>query len=199
MKKHFLILIAAGFFSFSNAQDSKFYAGVGLGYATAGGDVADELDLSGGLNINFLNLGYRINETWGVTANLSSSGHPIDDTDSAVGIGLFSIGPMISFPVGNMIWDFKPQYAFSAKGVIRGEDAQNSLLGDLEDVEFSGDAFIIGNSLVMGTSKGFSWSIDFDYVFGKFNKVEGPGGSADIDEDNKFNNFKIGAGVRYNF
>ena len=120
MKKHFLILIAAGFFSFSNAQDSKFYAGVGLGYATAGGDVADELDLSGGLNINFLNLGYRINETWGVTANLSSSGHPIDDTDSAVGIGLFSIGPMISFPVGNMIWDFKPQYAFSAKGVIRG-------------------------------------------------------------------------------
>ena len=98
-----------------------------------------------------------------------------------------------------MIWDFKPQYAFSAKGVIRGEDAQNSLLGDLEDVEFSGDAFIIGNSLVMGTSKGFSWSIDFDYVFGKFNKVEGPGGSADIDEDNKFNNFKIGAGVRYNF
>lgn len=199
MRKHFLILIAAGFFSLSNAQDSKFYAGVGLGYATAGGDVADELDLSGGLNINFLNLGYRINETWGVTANLSSSGHPIDDTDSAVGIGLFSIGPMISFPVGNMIWDFKPQYAFSAKGVIRGEDAQNSLLGDLEDVEFSGDAFIIGNSLVMGTSKGFSWSIDFDYVFGKFNEVEGPGGSADIDEDNKFSNFKIGAGVRYNF
>ena len=69
MRKHFLILIAAGFFSLSNAQDSKFYAGVGLGYATAGGDVADELDLSGGLNINFLNLGYRINETWGVTSN----------------------------------------------------------------------------------------------------------------------------------
>ena len=197
MKK---VLLFAAFAVFAltsvNAQDSKFYAGVGLGYATAGGDVADDLSLSGGLNINFLNMGYRIDETWGITANLSSSGHAIDlegFDDTAVGIGLYTVGPMISFPLGNMTWDFKPQYGIAA-GVIRGDDA-----GALEDVTYSGNAFVIGNSLVMSISKGFSWSIDVDYVSGKFTKAEGPGGSADIDDDNGFSNFKLGAGVRYNF
>tara|TARA_B110000977_G_C10913077_1_gene430071 strand:+ start:129 stop:719 length:591 start_codon:yes stop_codon:yes gene_type:complete len=195
--KKVLLFAAFAVFAFTsvNAQDSKFYAGVGLGYATAGGDVADDLSLSGGLNINFLNLGYRINETWGITANLSSSGHAIDDSDSAVGIGLYTVGPMISFPLGNMTWDVKPQYGIAA-GVIRGDEAD--ALG-LEDVTYSGNAFVIGNSLVMSISKGFSWSIDVDYVSGKFTKVEGPGGSLDIDDDNGFNNFKVGAGVRYNF
>ena len=197
MKKLLLLTFILTAFTM-NAQDSKFYLGVGLGYASAGGDVADDLDLGGGLNFNFLNLGYRFNETWGATANFSSSGHPIDDTDSAVGIGLLSVGPMISFPVGNMMWDFKPQYAFSAKGVIRGDDAQNSLLGNLEDLEFSGHAFIIGNSLLFGDGP-WQFSADFDYVFGKFTEVEGPGGSADIDDDNGFSNFKIGVGFRYNF
>tara|TARA_B110000259_G_C13906257_1_gene358955 strand:- start:220 stop:810 length:591 start_codon:yes stop_codon:yes gene_type:complete len=195
--KKVLLFAAFAVFAFTsvNAQDSKFYAGVGLGYATAGGDVADELFLSGGLNINFLNIGYRINETWGVTANLSSSGHAIDieGVDAAVGIGLYTVGPMISFPLGNMTWDFKPQYGLAA-GVIRGDDAEA-----FEDFTYSGNAFVIGNSLVMSISKGFSWSIDFDYVSGKFTKLEGPGGSLDIDDDNGFNNFKVGAGVRYNF
>ena len=193
MKK---VLFFAAFAVFAltsvNAQDSKFYAGVGLGYATIGGDFAD--DLSGGLNINFLNLGYRINETWGITANLSSSGYAIDESDSAVGIGLYTVGPMISFPLGNMTWDVKPQYGIAA-GVIRGGDATEA---GVEDVTWSGNAFVIGNSLVMSISKGFSWSIDVDYVSGKFTQAEGPSGSADIGDDG-FNSFKLGAGVRYNF
>ena len=49
--KKVLLFAAFAVFAFTsvNAQDSKFYAGVGLGYATAGGDVADDLSLSGGI------------------------------------------------------------------------------------------------------------------------------------------------------
>ena len=40
MKKLFLLTFLFAAFSM-NAQDSKFYLGVGLGYATAGGDYDD--------------------------------------------------------------------------------------------------------------------------------------------------------------
>ena len=65
MKKIILTLITIFTISLGYSQDSKFYLGVGLGFATAGGDVTDDLDLKTGLNINFLNTGYRFNETWG--------------------------------------------------------------------------------------------------------------------------------------
>lgn len=182
-----------------NAQDSKFYLGVGVGFASKGGDIDD--GYKSGINLNFLNLGYRFSESWGMTANLSSSGHAIEDSDSAVGIGVFSIGPMYSFPVGNNVsWDVKPQYAFSMKGVYRGDDAANSPLGNLESIEYSGNGFLFGNSLVFGDGgSGFDFSLDFDYLFGSFNEVSGPGGTFDIDEQNKYNSLKIGVGLRYNF
>ena len=41
MRKLLLLTFILASFSM-NAQDSKFYAGVGVGYATAGGEVADE-------------------------------------------------------------------------------------------------------------------------------------------------------------
>ena len=37
------------------AQDSNFYLGIGIGYATAGGDGAEGVD--GGLNLKFLDMG----------------------------------------------------------------------------------------------------------------------------------------------
>ena len=194
MKKLLLFITILTFgVSSVNAQDSNFYLGVGAGYATAGGEL--EEDYKGGIHINFLNMGYRFNETWGITANLGSAGHSIDDSDTAIGIGAFSVGPMMSFPVGNMTWDLKPQYAFNMKGVFRGDEA--AALG-LEDVEMSGTAFIIGNSLVMGGGQGFTWSIDIDYLMGKFDEVEGPGGTAELD-DEEYNSLRIGVGVRYNF
>ena len=197
MRKLLLLTFILASFSM-NAQDSKFYAGVGVGYATAGGEVADDLDLAGGLNINFLNLGYRFSETFGITANLSASGHIIAESDNAVGVGAFSIGPMISFSLSdNVSWDLKPQYAFSMKGVIRGDDA--ALLG-LEDVEYSGNAFIFGNSIVFGDgSSGFAFSVDLDYLAGQFTEETLDGVTVDIDDENKINNFKIGVGLRYNF
>ena len=182
----------------SFAQDSKFYIGIGAGYASAGGDASDDVNAEGGINLNFLNIGYRFNESWGLTANLGSSGHAIENTDSAIGIGVFSFGPMYTVSLSESIsWDLKPQYAASMKGVFSGDDA--SAIG-FDDLEYSGNGFMFGNSLVFGDgSKGFDFSIDLDYLMGKFTEVSGPGGSADIDEDNSFNSFKIGVGVRYNF
>ena len=76
--KKIILLLSVVFLSTSalQAQDSKFYLGVGAGYASAGGDFSD--DYKGGIHINFLNMGYRFNESWGVTANLGSAGHSID-------------------------------------------------------------------------------------------------------------------------
>ena len=193
--KKIILLLSVVFLSTSalQAQDSKFYLGVGAGYASAGGDFSD--DYKGGIHINFLNMGYRFNESWGVTANLGSAGHSIDDSDTAAGIGAFSVGPMYSMPVGSASWDFKPQYAFSMKGVYRGDEA--ALLG-LEDVELSGSGFILGNSFVFGDGgKGFSWSIDVDYMMGNFDEVSGPGGTAEVDSD--YSSLRLGVGVRYNF
>ena len=180
----------------SFAQDSKFYIGIGAGYATAGGDAAG--NAKGGINLNFLNTGYRFNESWGITANLGSSGFAIEDTDSAIGIGVFSFGPMYTISLSeSMSWDLKPQYAASMKGVFSGDDASAN---GFDDVEVSGNGFMFGNSLVFGDgSKGFDFSIDLDYLMGKFTEQTLPGGSRDIDEDNSFNSFKIGVGVRYNF
>jgi len=196
MKKVLLFAIVALSAMQSFAQDSKFYIGIGAGYATAGGDAADEI--KGGINLNFLNIGYRFNESWGLTANLGSSGHAIENTDSAIGVGVLSFGPMYTISLSESIsWDLKPQYAASLKGVYSGDDV--AALG-LKDVEWSGNGFMFGNSLVFGDgSKGFDFSIDLDYLMGKFTEVSGPGGSADIDEDNSLNSLKIGVGLRYNF
>ena len=193
--KKIILLLSVVFLSTSalQAQDSKFYLGVGAGYATAGGDFSD--DYKGGIHINFLNMGYRFNESWGVTANLGSAGHSIDDSDTAAGIGAFSVGPMYSMPVGSASWDFKPQYAFSMKGVYRGDEA--ALLG-LEDIELSGSGFILGNSFVFGDGgKGFSWSIDVDYLMGNFDEAELNGVS--FEDDSDYSSLRLGVGVRYNF
>ena len=178
----------------SSVSQSKFYLGVGLGLATTGGDISSDNNYGTGLNLNFLNLGYRFNDTWGLTANLGSAGHAIDDAEAALGIGVFSIGPMISFSVSdNMTWDFKPQYSPSMKGKYAGDDA-----GIFGDLTLSGNAFVIGNSLVFGDgSKGFDFSLDIDYLTGKFDEVSGFGGS--IDDDSKYNSFRLGLGIRYNF
>ena len=196
MKNITVLLITIFTISLGYSQDSKFYLGVGLGFAIAGGDIADATDLKTGLNINFLNTGYRFNEAWGVTINLSSSGHKIGDSDSAIGVGSFSFGPMYSVSLGSLSWDIKPQYSILG-GAFRGEDAAEM---GLEDVEYSGSGFVFGNSLVFGSGgKGFSFSVDLDYLTGKFTEASVSGESLEIDEDNSLANFKLGAGVRYNF
>lgn len=195
MKKLFLLFTLLLFTFNSYSQDSKFYLGLGAGLATIGGDVNDGDAYKMGLHINFLNTGYRFNETWGLTVNLGSAGHPIDGSDSAFGIGAFSAGPMISFPTGNLTWDLKPQYAFSMAGVWRGDEIKE--LG-FEDVTMRGSGFIIGNSLVMKAEKGFTWSVDFDLLFGGFDEIETMGITISQDKES-YTSLRLGAGIRYNF
>jgi len=190
MKKLLLIGALALFISNNvNAQDSKFYLGIGVGYASAGGDLDDH---DGGIAFDFIDMGYRFNESWGVTLGLNSAGHTadVDGLEATMGVASFAIGPMYSFPAGNMRWDFKPQYAFSMAGVIDVD-------GLSEDFETKGSGFIIGNSLVIGDGS-WQWSIDADYVMGKFDEIEYDG-DTDSDFDAKYNSFRIGVGLRYNF
>ena len=144
-----------------------------------------------------MNTGYRFSESIGATVNLSSSGHSIDGSDSAVGIGVFSVGPMFTLPIGGISLDIKPQYALSMKGVYRGDDAANSPLGNLESIELSGSGFLLANSFVIGDGEGLDFSVDLDFLSGKFNELSGPGGT--IDDDSKYSSLRVGVGMRYNF
>lgn len=188
--KKLILLLSVVFLTTTalQAQDSKFYLGIGVGYATASGDFDD---VESGINLKFLDMGYRFNESWGITAGLMSSGHSIEDYDAdelTVGVGSFAIGPMYTTTLGSASWDIKPQIALSFKAIEDGDLAS--------DDEYSGSAFILGNSFVFGDGgQGFTWSIDVDYRMGKINEVEG----IDLTEDFDLNNLMIGAGLRYNF
>jgi hypothetical protein len=188
--KKLILLLSVVFLTTTSlqAQDSNFYLGLGVGYATASGDIDN---IEGGINLKFIDMGYRFNETWGVTAGLASSGHSFDGVDAdllTVGVASFAIGPMYTMPMGNASWDIKPQIALSYKGAYSGDLAPS---GDA-----SGSAFILGNSFVFGDGgRGFAWSIDVDYRMGKFTEVDG----VDFAEDVKVNNLNIGVGLRYNF
>ena len=174
----------------SQAQDSNFYLGIGVGYATAGGDREIE-DVKGGISLKFIDMGYRFDETWGITAGLISSGHTVEDYDAdelTIGVGSLAIGPMYTTKLGSASWDIKPQIAINYKVITDGD------LSD--DDEYSGSAFIIGNSFIFGdTGKGWVWSIDVDYRMGKMKEIEGE----DLAYEIKLNNLIIGAGLRYNF
>ena len=198
MKQLFYVLTILCTLNFVSAQESKFYLGLGLGVAFPGGDVSDTDGLKTGLDLTLLNMGYRFSENWGATLTWGSSGHTIEDLDDvAAGIGYLAVGPMYSLSVTDKIsWDIKPQYAFSMAGVYRGDLAED--LG-LDAYTSRGSAFIFGNSLVFGSGKGFKFSVNLDYLTGKFKKVDSPDGDYDFDEDNGFSKLNIGAGVRYNF
>jgi|SaaInl1SG_22_DNA_1037389.scaffolds.fasta_scaffold12361_3 hypothetical protein len=197
MKKIILTLITIFTISLGYSQESKFYLGVGVGFASNGGDFSSDNNYKSGININFLNTGYRFSDSIGATLNLSSSGHAIDGTDSAIGIGVFSVGPMFTLPIGGISLDIKPQYALSMKGVYRGDDAANSPSGNLESIELSGSGFLLANSFVIGDGEGLDFSVDLDFLSGKFNELSGPGGT--IDDDSKYSSLRVGVGMRYNF
>ena len=185
-----VMLVSIGY----SQSESKFYLGVGLGISAPGGDIGE--DLKTGVNLNFLNLGYRFSETWGATFNISSSGHVSkDDDDLAIGIAYFGIGPMYTVSLSEKVsWDIKPQYAFNLSGAAEYDGSS------ITDGDFNGNGLVFGNSLVFGDGgKGFSFSVDLDYMSGKFTEYEESGITYDFDDDNKITNFKLGVGIRYNF
>ena len=201
--KRIILLLSVVFLTTTTlqAQDSKFYLGIGAGYATAGGD--DAQDVKGGVNLRFLDMGYRFNENWGVTAGLVASGHGSSEgIDATLGIASFAIGPMYSVPLGAVSWDIKPQISLSYVG-------KTNFLADEIDIDsvatldgdYKGSAFILGNSFIFGDGgKGFTWSIDVDYRMGTFKEFEYLNGETiDFNDNLKISNLSVGVGLRYNF
>ena len=171
----------------SSSTNSSFYIGVGAGLAFPGGDVYEEYLT--GVELNFLNVGYKFNESWGITANFASAGNALDDDDVDVTTGLarITVGPMYTSDLGSVKWEFKPQIALSVGGIT-----------DAEGLEFDidkGTGFVIGNSILFGESTGFQFTANIDYSFGEITEVEG----IEIDEDNSYSILNLGVGVRYNF
>jgi len=194
MKKIFLILTVLLITSLGYSQESKVYLGVSLGLAIPGGDIAD--DINSGLELGFINFGYRFSENWGATLNMFSSRHTQQEGlyDSTIGVAYFGLGPMYTTNLSEKVsWDFKPQIALGLKGV-KDVDVRVS-----SNYEYSGTGFIFGNSLVFGTSKGFKFSVNLDYLIGRINEVTFAGTTTDVDDDNSLNKLSIGVGLRYNF
>jgi len=191
MKKTILILITIFTISLGYSQDSNAYLGISLGVAIPGGDMADDLET--GLDLGFINFGYRFTENWGATLNLVSSGHTVDSVDDvAVGVAYFGLGPMYTTSISDKIsWDIKPQIALGLTAVEK-EDG-------FDDWTYKGNGFVLGNSLVFGTEKGFKFSINLDYLTGKITELDDGTDTYDIDDDNGINKLSLGVGVRYNF
>ena len=71
--------------------------------------------------------------------------------------------------------------------------------GAVDDLTWKGSGFVLGNSLVFGGDRRFAFSINLDYLAGKWTEVEVLGETIDVDENNDVSLFKLGVGVRYNF
>ena len=172
---------------------SKFYIGLGAGFASKGGDLTTDA-YSNGIHLNFLNLGYRINQTFGVTANFTSSGHKFDYDYSSIGIAYLSVGGILSIPTEYFTIDIKPQYAPRVFGAFYGD-----ILDDLDVYEMNiyGSGFVFGNSIVRSTKKGISFSLDIDYLSARFDESRING--LYYDDGSDYSSFRIGIGFRYNF
>lgn len=177
------------------AQDSKAYLALNLGASFPGGDVGDDLELGTGFDFN-VNFGYRFTESIGATLTYGAAASTFEDgggDTAAFGAGYLGAGPMYTLALGdNIAWDIKPQYVFSLAGVVDYEG------GDLDSTA-KGNGWMLGQSFVFGFDQGFKFSVNLDYLNGKYNTVEVDGESFDLDSDNTYSHFTIGVGARYNF
>ena len=178
----------------SDSQDSKGYIGISLGLALPSGDISDDAELKTGIDLGFINLGYRFTESIGVTANLISSGHVVGDVDDNITLGLayFGVGPTYTTSLGNTAWEIKPQLALAFTGKTKGSI--------YDDFTYRGSGFIIGNSFIFGISGNFKGSINVDYLLGEVKEIEYDGITVEADEnENTINKFVVGFGLRYAF
>ena len=198
MKNLFTILLLTVFAFNSNAQtdeSSVFYAGVSFGVTTLNNTEETAAGNHFGLGAGFgLNTGFRLNERWGFTANLGSSANAFDENNELdaeeymFSIATLSVGPMISFQLGdNIMWDIKPQISLLTNGKQSGDATElpeTALTYNILGTEFdgstsdkwtlSGPAWVFGNSFVFNVGKGIAFSLDVDYVMARFNKLEDP-------------------------
>ncbi|MDA9127469.1 hypothetical protein N9J65_01275 [Flavobacteriaceae bacterium] len=198
--KKLIFLIAILLSMGVTAQDLQPYLAVNVGASFSGGELLEEVDPGTGLDFN-LNAGLRVNVDdfpVGIGAVLtygaSASSFEDDGGDTAgFGAGYLGAGPLLTLEVvENFAWDIKPQYVFSLAGVLDYEG------GDF-DATLKGSGWMLGQSFVFGTDQGFKFSVNLDYLSGKYDSIEVDGESIDIDSDNSYSHFTIGVGARYNF
>jgi hypothetical protein len=113
-------------------------------------------------------------------------------TEGALGVGVFSVGPMYTATLSDKLTlDLKPQYAFSIAGKETGTGFAEETL--------RGTGFVLGSSLNFGMSKGFKLSLNLDYTTGKWTELETGGRTINITTNNSLSSLVLGAGLRYNF
>jgi hypothetical protein len=189
MKKSVLIFMTIFAFGSIKAQNSKAYLGVSVGYAIPGGDGSE--NLNSGINLGFINFGYRFSKTWGATLNLTSSGFAYKNVGS-LGVAVFSVGPMYTASLSDKLsLDLKPQYAISIVGKEKGTG--------YDDATLKGTGFVFGSSLNFGVTKGFKLSLNLDYTTGKWNELDMGGNTYKVTTKNSVSSLVMGAGLRYNF
>ena len=175
MKKLLLITVLALFATNTiSAQDSKGYIGVSIGAAIPTGDFADVAKT--GLDLGFINAGYRFDETWGATLNWGATSHSFKEGSGAVAVGYLAIGPMISY--GN--FDFKPQYAFSS--AVAKADGAESVTFDVES------SWILGATYNFPLGGNWGLAANFDYLNFKVK-----------DADKSSSVLKASVGIQYRF
>jgi len=143
--KKIILLFTLILFTFNGYSQEKGYVGLGLGYATLGGDYSDG---PGGISMNLLGVGYMFSDKIGATLNLGGSSHSEDGVSS--NLSYTAIGPLFRFSAGeNMTFDLKPQYASAAVSV--------------SSVSVTGSGFILGTSLNFSKSKTWGFGANLDY------------------------------------
>jgi hypothetical protein len=198
MKKIILTMAVVLTATYTNAQetsketsnDSKGYIGVSIGAAFPGGDLGDAAET--GLNLGFINAGYRFDKNWGLTLNWGGTAFSDKDVSSVkYGVGYLAIGPMVSFPLNNnIVLDLKPQYAFTS-GII---DTGDSGYGKLTLDKSSG--FILGSSVNFSLAKHWALSLNLDYLSTKFNEYDD--GIIFLEEQD-ISTFNTSLGFQYKF
>ena len=104
MKKVLLSVITLLVFGYTSAQEkansdySKGYIGLSIGASFPGGDITSNgFNAGTGINIGFINAGYRFTENFGLTLNWGASAFKDSDFDNVTyGVGYFSVCPNFS-------------------------------------------------------------------------------------------------------
>jgi len=162
--KKIILLFTLILFTFNGYSQEKGYVGLGLGYASVGGDVET---LDGGLAMNLIGAGYMFSEKIGATINWGASSHA--DTSggemggSDYGIGYIGIGPLFRFNSGeSMTIDLKPQFMSQTLSV---KDSGST-------ISETGSGFILGSSFNFAKKKKWGWGVDLDYSMKKSDGVQ---------------------------
>ena len=208
MKNLLIILVALISLNLA-AQDSKAYVMLSAGAVFPNGgeyiinsDQGVFMDQYTGLDLN-LNLGYRITDMLGLTATWGAAANEFDqvvfnddapEEGAVFSVGYLGIGPMFTYPIGiaDAVVEFRPQLVLSMSGLTDFEGGDN-------DITAKGSGYLASTSWVFGSGPGLKFSINIDYLRGKFKENELGGITTDLSSGNTYVRISMGAGLRYNF